>query len=764
MRRIRPYLPYLFLLGLGIWVLDQSFGRVIHYANDYFFGDTEDAYKNYFAAAYYLKYDQGTHFSGMNYPYGEHVIYTDNQPLITWILKFVEVHLFPVSDRVPAIFNWLMIFSLLGCMWWMFLILRRCKLPDWYAIPVAILISALSPQIHRIVGHYALSYAFLIPMWWYLLLQHEDTKYKWLNLLLIIGSITLAGFLHAYHLLIGSMFAFAFLGLRSRHFWKTNKSRFAKELGIAVLVFVIPVICFQAFVSLTDPFEGRPSFPYGFFKYRATLASIFLPVMGPFWEAWNRFVERPMEEIEAFSYVGLVASCVGVLSLIRIGKLAWRKKYRRIISPVMPKGMGNSLLAASLVLCFAMGIPFIWGLEFLPEYLGPLKQFRSLGRFAWVFYYVFTTYAAWYVYLIFRRVRQKGLQPFAYGILAVALCFWGWEAAIHLQAHTSAIKAHRNSNALKHDRTNYLTALDSAGVSIDDFQAILPIPAFQIGSDKFVPRFVTKTILGRSFKLSYDTGLPLLTGAMARTPLSHTKKLIQVLSNKHISKEILEDLPNQKPILILKQNKAPITMSQQRVVHRANLLFQDKGYSFYQMDLDQLEADTDFTKARYRALQRIDTLRWNEFLVQPAIDWMHFDGFDQKHESSFGEEFAYAEEGPFSIYSGSIPANELFHVSIWLRIDPDIAGFPVLYFKEFDQHGTEVQKKEYPSMFGNEIFKDWQLIDGTFKTKDDNHRVELVLEGKKIAVESLLIRPHRTDVFLPQEGEHELMFNNYYLE
>lgn len=751
------------LLGLGIWILDASFGRVIHYANDYFFGDSEDAYKNYFIPAYYLKYDSGTHFSGMNYPYGEHVVFTDNQPLISWGLKVVQ-NIVPISDYVPAIFNWLMIFSLLGAMWWMFLILRQMKLPDWYAIPMAILISTLTPQLHRFVGHYALAYAFLIPMLWYALLRHAQAQRPWLSLVIIIGMISLFAFLHVYHLLMGALFGSAFFLVKACGHWRKNRLQFWKELGISAMVFVLPVLIFQVFMAMTDSVPDRPSFPYGFFEFRATLGSVFLPVMGPFWEAWNRFFHHKMAAIEAFSYVGLTATIVGVLTLIRAANYAWRGFYGRILSPAFPKGMKSSLGAGLLVLFFSMGIPFIWGLEFLPEHLGPLRQFRSLGRFAWVFYYVFTAYSAWYMYLIFRRIRQKGLITFAYGVLIVGMVFWFWESAIQLQTHVASIKEQRGTNALKHDQTDYQAIMDSIGVQVDDFQAILPIPAYHMTSDKFVPRFLTKPILTRSFKLSYETGLPLMGGVMSRTSIGHTKKLIQVLSNKRVHKEILADLPNQKPILILRQDKTPITLSQQRVVHRAKLLYTGPGFSFLQMDLDQLEADTEETKRRFDVIQADSSLRWNEFLVHPVPKWMYTDRFDKQPNSEFGQEYLYAEKGPLMIFSGSIPANRKMHVSVWLKIDPRVAGFPVMFYKEFDSEGKEVFKKDFPSMFGNEIYGDWQLIEGTFQSKQADHRIELVFEGEKIAVESLIIKPNGTEVFLPLEGKHEMMFNNYYIE
>ena len=58
------------------------------------YGVWGDGYKNYYTLAYYLNYDHGAHFSGMNYPFGENVLFTDNQPAVAWCLKVV-VKIFP---------------------------------------------------------------------------------------------------------------------------------------------------------------------------------------------------------------------------------------------------------------------------------------------------------------------------------------------------------------------------------------------------------------------------------------------------------------------------------------------------------------------------------------------------------------------------------------------------------------------------------------------------------------------------------------------
>jgi hypothetical protein len=43
------------------------------------------------------------------------------------------------------------------------------------------------------------------------------------------------------------------------------------------------------------------------------------------------------------------------------------------------------LFIAFSALLFSMGAPFTWHMEWLLDYASALRQFRTLGRFAWIF-------------------------------------------------------------------------------------------------------------------------------------------------------------------------------------------------------------------------------------------------------------------------------------------------------------------------------------------------------------------------------------------
>ena len=134
------------LIGITLVLILILFKDIVIHPNSYLFGPGGDGIKAYYVACYYIKYDSGTHFTGMNYPYGENVVFTASQHIVYFILNWIENHIFQISDYTIGIYNILMIFSILPCVLLLFKILKYHFLPTWYAFIVSVIIGFLSPQ------------------------------------------------------------------------------------------------------------------------------------------------------------------------------------------------------------------------------------------------------------------------------------------------------------------------------------------------------------------------------------------------------------------------------------------------------------------------------------------------------------------------------------------------------------------------------------------------------------------------------------------
>ena len=154
---------------------------------------TGDALKNYYTYAYHIINDKGIlHFSGMNFPFGEHVIYTDCQPLLTFFLRYLPF----THPYVIGILHTLIFLSFIITPSILYRILKRLDVDQLSAFLVSIGIAVLSPQFQKINGgHHGLAYGCVIPLSFLLLLCVIQNNTK--KIILTLYHILLF-FLHPY--------------------------------------------------------------------------------------------------------------------------------------------------------------------------------------------------------------------------------------------------------------------------------------------------------------------------------------------------------------------------------------------------------------------------------------------------------------------------------------------------------------------------------------------------------------------------------------
>src|SRR4051812_8595675 len=91
----RTVWPFVVLLW-AVWIVSFLFLHITRHPGHSMITIVGDGAKNYYTYLYEVLYGKGIWFTGMNYPYGEHLVYTDAQPLIAVPLAFLRTYL-PVS-------------------------------------------------------------------------------------------------------------------------------------------------------------------------------------------------------------------------------------------------------------------------------------------------------------------------------------------------------------------------------------------------------------------------------------------------------------------------------------------------------------------------------------------------------------------------------------------------------------------------------------------------------------------------------------------
>ena len=112
---MRSY-PFASMVLLSLAFMTYFYGPLLLSPNQHLFGAENDALKSYYATAYHIKNDSSyLNFQGMNYPYGENILYTDCQPVLANSLKVLGTfHPFFIHHSI-GILNLLMLLGIFGC-------------------------------------------------------------------------------------------------------------------------------------------------------------------------------------------------------------------------------------------------------------------------------------------------------------------------------------------------------------------------------------------------------------------------------------------------------------------------------------------------------------------------------------------------------------------------------------------------------------------------------------------------------------------------
>lgn len=739
---------------LIVWV---RLGPLLRHPSEYLFVPGGDGLKMYYALLYYVQADHGMHFSGMNYPHGELLMYADGFPLLAWVLQLWRGWFGLSPEGVIAAFNSTIILASLPTSPLVYTLLRRGRVSQGFAVAATLAIVFLSPQFQRLNGHFTLALPFVVPLLWYeqiRLTEAVTRNHRLLWLLVYAGTGFLVALIHPYYLLHALLLPVATavvmfvqrLGRRQLKWWKLPAWLLA--LGLA------PTVLMQGWLAVLDTITDRSVNPYGFFVYRTNFASVFGPPTEPFASVF-KFIFRTEEPIsEGIAYVGLPVVLGIVLLLLRAGWHLMHRKPGWLLRPALPGSLPSTMWAAVLILFFAMGWPFVFpGFEGLLEIVPALKQFRSLGRFAWIFYYIMAVVAAVQYWQLYRLLRQRGAHRVGQLLLGAVLLVWGVEAKYQYEAEMRQFPDNRVAAAFIGEGGNYAELLAQAGVYADRFQAVLPLPYYSVGSEKFGLEGTGISVY-EGFKAALSVQRPLAAIMMARTSVEQSMRLLELFSSDLTPKTWLKQLPSQQPLLVVASRLDSLRPAEKALLRRgAKLLTQTNLVSLYELPLTAFATTRPAEeRARFAAIQP-QLLRegsmWRT-AAGPAIVWRTFTNSKTPKQVSFTQPgAAYSRKGTVSLYQGPLAGatdSTTYELSVWAYAKTS-EWLPSVSFRQLDANGQEVERHDQSMKESTEIHGDWVHFSLEFKLKDPANHVVVEASGDDLVMDDLLIRPLSTTVY-----------------
>lgn len=755
---------FLITLGFSLVVLFVFFGKPLFHANVAFFGVDGDGIQAYFTSLYHAKYDESfLHFNGMNYPYGENVFFTGCQPTITGFCR-----LFGLSDYIIGITNLIMLLSVPICALFIYLIFKELGVNYLFAAACAVAISYLSPQIIRMNAHYTLTYQFVIPSFIYCLIKfYKSPTFK---KSILIGIFTF--FVASTHL-----YFFGFFVIISAFYWlilfSIRQPEF-KNIWFCIkhgsIQVVIPFAVLQIITVITNTVHDRTQMPFGFMLYRSSWAGVFFPFGHAYHRTFRELGWNPGQDAvltdEGLAYIGffsvLVALILG-LKLVRDFLNFNIKKFFMFTDNVL---LNIFLWSALVAMFYSFAYPFVFGHEDWVKNMGPLKQMRAAARFAWIFYYVINIVM---VYLIFQAISKIKYQ-------------WMKVVILFCTAGLMCLDAHQNIRGYNDKLNNRIPSFNDkenalfenawlTRVNIKDYQAIMPLPYFHVGSENF--NFEPKGNIKKStFIISLKTGIPVLGVNLSRTSLSQSFKNIEMMLEPSEPLKILEDMNDKRPFLVL-ADKSSVNNYEADILSDCVFLFKSNEYEVYKLDFEVFA--NRWKKKRTEVLKEFNEIskyKHGSYFSTDSV--MRFVKVDYDSCSSpfvlYGKGALKVLANCYSnLYYGYLPnliPETDYSVSFWMRdYVKDInmrTAFSMDCLDSIGQFYTGIYSTVKDHV--KRIEGDWILIEGTlrFKHKNDMLKVtvwaEHLMNTDSLEFDDFLARPLGVNVY--QERNSKLYKNN----
>ncbi len=496
-----------------------------------------DGLKNYYTYMYHVRHDSTYwKFEGMNYPFGENIVFTDNQPILANIIKWLAVYFPELKCHLIGIHNFMLLIGLFIGGFGLLLAFKHMKLPWWYAGIATIGIMLINPQINRIAGHYGMFYP-VLPWLLFIWLKIRSDKSIWWMSAIYGFLVIVAGLLHMYHFLVASVFSLlliCMLSIEKGSLWLIKKG----SISFVLQVF-LPFLILYSIANGEAYAADRPVTPLGFFFYRAFWEGYFFSYKLPLYHWINDNIHEIRQvDFEARNYLGLPA-----IIFITGSVFYWIYSFRKISCSHIKQSsfftFGGVFLLSLLA---SMAFPFILpGLKGVLEFTGPLKQFRSIARLGWISFYLVNFMAFIWYYQVLSKCKSNTAGLILKIILPLILVI-------------EALGFHHKTELPSLKYGPFLCGFDYTYLPVrkGEYQAILPNPYFSAGAESF-GWYDMGNIVNFTYEIGYVFGIPTLGSNLSRTSFRQAYLLNGLVCKPYKVPEIIQILnaKDQRPLLVV---------------------------------------------------------------------------------------------------------------------------------------------------------------------------------------------------------------------
>jgi len=521
------------------------FGGRFFDLDGFLFTNAYDGLKNYFNFLYFTSVQESSllEYHGMNYPFHDYIYYTDSTPIISWLSRMLGL-----GEHALKIYNLIFLLNFIFAPLLAYKIGEKLNFSKLINVCFAFFVVWMHPMLINLASWTNLSLSIIFLAAIFLFIKINETKtgskgFYW-NLFLVFLLIVLAMTLIKTVLIP----AFAFLFLK--------KERIKSILGMSTVL--MSVIVVYALIRITDGiYDLRPTETLGFNSEGWTCH------LGDYFKSYNfldlpAFKEQSDWNLERLTFLGSAFPLIIVLALV-VFVLRLKNGTRLSKNEDSKDRIILAILAGTLI-CYFTSIGnqmnlfvgkiqifnFLNPLNILAKLTDSAEHFRCMSRFSLP---VFTGLTLGSFYLLDRVVKlpfgewKKWLPV---GVILILCLFDTY------QMMKFASTDFTNDNYFSEENLRSIPTIN------EDFDAILPIPYFNVGCEKLGYIIDDNDQWSRfAYQLSLKNKKPLMASKMSRTPVEYSKKLMSLFEPETDS-ELLERLKG-KTILICEslEHKAP---------------------------------------------------------------------------------------------------------------------------------------------------------------------------------------------------------------
>jgi len=742
--RSRKNAAALFVVFVSALLIFIFFYRHVTEANQVSFATGGDGFKSTFGSLYHIKHDTSYWYTwSMNYPYGESVFFTGNQVFATNLIKALKDVGLDLSDYTLGILNIWMLFSFVLCALLLYLIFRELGVPDWYAVVPSLIITFLSPQLERFGGHYNLAYAWVFPLAIYMMIRFHRKPSWYISVAFGVFVLIICGKQLYYLALVGVLwlvFCIYMMGVSKKRgdgLWSLVP-HFLVQL-------IIPFIIFNLFSGMYDVNADRTAYPWGFFPSTTRLESIFLPLGKPY----GQFIHLN-GSWRTVAYVGLV-STVSLLIIMIAFVWRWiRDDFRRALRVSDAIILNVFFLGAIIALLISLGYPFQLGLQKWLNYMGPLRQFRAIGRFVFPFYYVMNILAFYLIWIWYARNPKLWRSL----VLLAALSWGAYDAWLNIDYVRN--RYYRKFTTLN-DRANQME--ENRWVlrhDWSDYQAIMPLPYFHIGSENYWYGDHSP-VIEQAFIASIKTGLPLNAVMLSRTSISQTLGNLDIWFEPYHEYPALSNYKSGKPLLLLQARNGVLSENEKNLLDQAVLIDSSRQTFFYEYYPDSLTGMLRENESwlKHELEQYNDSVDRGDFV---------FESYQDRPSGEFRADII--KKGDF--FSCEFPDTGKYTVSFWFRGTGDDLWPRTNYFIKLADAAGSTYSYRQSDFFRQMVLRDgdWGLVEFPLDVKQPGSALTLSYHNRylprgEVAIDNVLVRPAGSKIRVFDGEQHGI--NNRFL-